>query len=476
MDEGNKKIKKKEEKLKMNKIWIQEQNTLPEGMVERMYSNKRLMKNYVDLLNEEEKTDKNKEKIYKYKKKEYKRSLSSNIIEGVSPTARNILIKIGKHIKKMKNSISDITKMNGLYLEPTVRNTMRLQNRQKNKTLSKFNYKNVQLDQILKDDDNKNYNKTFLNKHKESDIKNILSDNGDIYGEKHKKGDYVKNFMYVNDNYRKQLNFAFLKYNPISHLENLKILIQADPTIRKDISKIKEEVEEDIKWKCDKFHFRKKYLNFLSKYPRSSSVQPVQPVKPEKNKPLKHVAMSPKIMKSNTQYILPNLKSNIIKEKKITMSQHSKSNTINFFDKIRNRENQKYNQQKEQKIEEINNMLNATSEINNLIKDENINDKIDLYKTDYEQRMYYSNRDEIKKNNSLINKDYFVEDKKKVVDKIGNVFCFQITKNVNEKEKQLKGKIINENKKMHKRIKDGKKNILDEIHSFIESNQIKLPK
>ena len=69
MDEGNKKIKKKEEKLKMNKIWIQEQNTLPEGMVERMYSNKRLMKNYVDLLNEEEKTDKNKKKYINIKKK-----------------------------------------------------------------------------------------------------------------------------------------------------------------------------------------------------------------------------------------------------------------------------------------------------------------------------------------------------------------------------------------------------------------------
>ena len=53
----------------MNKIWIQEQNTLPEGMVERMYSNKRLMKNYVDLLNEEEKTDKNKKKYINIKKK-----------------------------------------------------------------------------------------------------------------------------------------------------------------------------------------------------------------------------------------------------------------------------------------------------------------------------------------------------------------------------------------------------------------------
>ena len=90
--------------------------------------------------------------------------------------------------------------------------------------------------------------------------------------------------MYVNDNYRTQLNCAFLKYNPISHLENLKILIQADPSIRKDISKIKEEVEEDIKWKCDKFHFRKKYLNFIAKNPRSNSVTPTSKIVQKKGK------------------------------------------------------------------------------------------------------------------------------------------------------------------------------------------------
>ena len=461
MEDGFKKNNKKDEKIKTNKIWIQEQNILPEGMVDKMHLQKKYMKNYVELLNDEEKTDKNKEKIYKSKNKEFKRSLSTNIIEGVSSNARNILLKIGKHIKKMKKSISDITKMNGLYLEQNARNTMKFENRQKNKTSSKFNFKNIQLDNLLKDDDNSN--KTFLsNENKKSGVKNILStDNGDLYGEKHKKEDYMKNFMYVNDNYRKQLNFAFLKYNPISHLENLKILIQADPSIRKDISKIKEEVEEDIKWKCDKFHFRKKYLNFISKNPRSTSVQPMP--------------LSPRPINSKTKNILPSIKSNLLKEKKIISPQHSKLKTINFFDKIRNKENQKYNNQKEQKIEEINNMLTATTEINNLIKNENICDKINLFKTDYEQRMYYSNRDN-KKNNSLINKDYFLEDKKKIVDKIGNVFCFQIAKNTKEKEKQLKGKIINENKKINKRLKDGKKNILDEIYTYIESNQIKLQK
>ena len=455
MDENNsKRNNKKESRLKMNKIWIQQQNTLPEGMVEKMSLQKKLMKNSVDLLSEEEKTDKNKEKIYNLKNKEFKRSFSSNIIEGVSPKAKSILLKIGKHIKRMKKSISDITKMNGLYLEQNARNTFQLDNNQKNKTLSKLNFKNIQLDNLLKNNKLKNENK--------NNISNCLSDNDDdIYGEKHKKEDYVKNFMYVNDNYRKQLNCAFLKYNPISHLENLKILIQADPSIRKDISKIKEEVEEDIKWKCDKFHFRKKYLNFISKNPRSNSVQPT-PISP-KSPQIKNSKILPKISKTNLQ------------KEKIISSQHSKTKAINFFEKIRTRDNQKYNLQKEQKIEEINHLLNATNEINNLIKNENINDKIDLYKTDYEQKMYYTSKDELKHNN-ISNKDYFFEDKNKVINKIGDVYCYQIARNAKEKEKQLKGKIQNENNRLKKRIIDGKKNTMEEFYTYIENNQVNLPK
>ena len=36
------------------------------------------------------------------------------------------------------------------------------------------------------------------------------------------------NFKYINDNYRKQLNKAFLNFNPIIHLGNLNILRKAD--------------------------------------------------------------------------------------------------------------------------------------------------------------------------------------------------------------------------------------------------------
>lgn len=455
---------KKEQKLKMRKLWIQEQNTLPEGMNEKISLNKKSIKDAVDLLNGENKKDKNKEKAYNFRKRDFNRSPSSMLIKEVSPISRAILMKIGKHIRKIKRSISDITKMNGLYLEQNTRNTFRQSNSFKNKTLTKLNFKNNQIDELLNNKNNDKinilFNNTYNKDNKNDNTASYLSDNEDIYGEKRKKDNYFKNFIYVNDNYRTQLNCAFLKYNPISHLENLKILIQADPSIRKDISKIKEEVEEDIKWKCDKFHFRKKYLNFIARNPRSNSVTPISKVtqKNEKEKRL------PNILKQKQQ-----------KQKKRFSPQNSKTRTFNFFDKIRNRENQKINVHKEQKIEEINHILRATKEIDNLIKNENINDKIDLYRTDYANKMYYSNRDEKPNNDSLLNKDYFLEDKNKVVSKIGDLYCFQIARNANEREKKLKGKIKNENAQLNKKIIDGKRNTMDEFYTYISNNQIKLP-
>ena len=438
----------------MKTIWIQQQNTLPEGMLEQMNNQKIIIKYNVDLLNGEERYNRKKEKKHNKKKTEYKRSFSSDIMDGVSSKSKTILLKIGKHIKKMKKSISDITKMNGLYLEQNTKNGVFSENKIKNGTFSKFNFKNINLDNLLNNDYN---NKPILENINE---KNFLSDNDTIRDEeKGKKEKYINNFMYVNDNYRKQLNFAFLKYNPLSHLDNLKILVQAEPSIRKDITKIKNEVEEDIKWKCDKFHFRKKYLNFISKNQRSQSVQPTP--------------LSPKPIKPKFQKILPKIQKNNKRNKNLLSPQNSKLKVLNFYDKMKNRENQKYNNQKGQKLEEINHMLSATNEIDNLIKNENINDKIDLYKTDYAMKRYYTNN-EVKNNNSLLEKDYFLEDKKRVEEKLGDVYCFQVARNADEKEKQLKGKINYDFNKFKKRIKEGKKNIIKEISTYIESNQLKI--
>ena len=427
----------------MNKLWTQKQNIIPEGMPQKINHHKRIIKENTDLLNEERKPKKTKEKLNNAKNNEFQRSSSSKIMEEVSPKAKTILLKIGKHIKKMKQSIADITKMNGLYLEEKAKKTF---NQKSKKDIRKIKLRRSS-SEIIQGNRTFNNNFDYLNNKKEN-----------------KKEDYVKNFVYVNDNYRKQLNFAFLKYNPISHLDNLKILVQAEPSIRKDIIKINQEVEEDIKWKCDKYHFLKKYLNLLARNERSRSIQKMQ----ESKNNIKN--------QSSKDNILPNINNNNNKNKATIKTQKSVSSIykqVNLLEKLNKKEMQKINAQKEQTQEEINYMLNASKEINNFIKNENINDKIEMFKTDYAKQMYYPRHESNTEN--LLKKDYFKDEKKRIIEKIGTVYSFKMNKTVNEKEKIFKGKINNENEKFKKRITDGKRNTMEEFNNYMINNQVRLP-
>ena len=442
---------KPKKEMTMNKIWVQKQNALPEGMSDKILIDKKIVKDSVDLLNGEYKRESNVKP--NYLRKELKRSSSSKLMEEVSKTSKIILLKIGKHVKKIKQSMTDITKMNGLYLDEKAK-----KNYNNKKGIMKKLRKNISTEDI-------NKNKTFtdnINKFKKNNLD--YSDNEDENNKfnqykKSKKENYVKNFVYVNDNYRKQLNFAFLKYNPQAHLENLKILVQADPSIRKDITKIKEEIEDDIKWKCDKHHFKKKYLHFLAKNHRDGSVPPRKSKK-----------------SNNNNLSLPNINKRKLKLEK-SISKIYKQ--VNLNDLINKKEEKKLNQQKDLTKEQIDHMLIASKEIDNLIQNDNINEKIDLFKTDYAKLMYYPRANDdntctIKENN-LLEKDYFIDDKKKVVEKIGDVFVFKMNKNINEKERLYKGRINNENDRFIKRVIEGKKSALDEFNSYIMNYQIKLP-
>ena len=53
-------------------------------------------------------------------------------------------------------------------------------------------------------------------------------------------------FQYLTNNYHKQLNLAFLNFNPLKYSNNLKILLNLSQSVRDDISKTKREIEEDI--------------------------------------------------------------------------------------------------------------------------------------------------------------------------------------------------------------------------------------
>ena len=68
-----------------------------------------------------------------------------------------------------------------------------------------------------------------------------------------------------------------------------------------------------------------------------------------------------------------------------------------------------------------------------------------------------------------------MDEKKKIVEKIGTVYSFKMNKTVSEKEKIFKGKINNENEKFRKRITDGKKNTMEEFNNYMINNRVRLP-
>lgn len=68
------------------------------------------------------------------------------------------------------------------------------------------------------------------------------------------------NLKYVNDSYRKQLNQAFMNFNPAIHLGNLNLLRKADPEINADIEKLTKQIEESLKEITSKEYYKNNYL------------------------------------------------------------------------------------------------------------------------------------------------------------------------------------------------------------------------
>ena len=463
--EENKEDIKKRYKIEIIKFlenfWKLKRNSLPEGMPQKMTYYKRNIKHLVNILSEE--NAERKEKLIKLrKKKKMKKSTSTKTMNYLSENANKILNKIGRNIGKIKNSITDITKMNGLYLEQNARKTLSTYRLQRN-NLEKLNLKKENLLENFTKRTNGvkykaneiNYNKTQridgYNKIRKLNILNEIN-NRQKETEKSKKEKYMKNFLFVNDIYRKQLNYAFLKYNPEKHLDDLKLLVEVEPLIRRDISTIKKEVEEDIKFRCDKNHFKKKYELIKKRFQRSNSVQ---------NTPKGQL---------NKRNILPDLnKKKAVKVFTPKFSEEKK--IINTYEIKKKEENTKIVFPKEEKIEEINYILKASSEIGKLIKDENINKKIDLYRTNYDEKLRlneFYDTDSI----NLLEKDYFEEEKKSIINKLGDIYQFQLDKIINDKEKKIKGKIVKENDSLTKKLKEEKTNDINEINDIIFDNTL----
>ena len=69
----------------------------------------------------------------------------------------------------------------------------------------------------------------------------------------------------MNDNYRNQLNNAFLKFNPKVHYENLYYLQQVDSNVKNDILELRKTIDEDIKEITNHHYFKKLYEKIYNK-------------------------------------------------------------------------------------------------------------------------------------------------------------------------------------------------------------------
>ena len=197
----------------MTKFWSQKQNVLPEGMPQKLNYQKRYMKYMVDLLNEETFKDRRKKNLYNIFKNENDNVSSSRIEEHLSDNVKKMLKKIGKNVNHIKRSIIDITKMNGLYLEEKAKKTF-FRTHQFNKGSLSINNKNNSALDLKKRKTQSNINirgnndiTSIIENSEKNDKNNEIEkkQNKNDRNEKEKENDYTKNFVYVNDNYRRQL-------------------------------------------------------------------------------------------------------------------------------------------------------------------------------------------------------------------------------------------------------------------------------
>ena len=363
-------------------------------------------------------------------------------------------LKIMTTFKKIKTNISDYIIHKIRHHKRMVNNSLKIlygkkKEEEKQKTLvkikkikiltkskSSLNFSNISKNiKNLKKIINSKINKVNKSQEDLALLNNLDNDN---------KINSKNKFQYLTNNYHKQLNLAFLNFNPLKYSNNLKILLNLSQSERDDISKTKLEIEEDIN-KINSKKIRSKIF---------------QKIKTSKN--------------SNKKFRLPNIlldktynfnkkESRNKKEIGINISKNKSKENTNIFENDYN--------------SKINKLHNLSKEIDKYIGDENIKEKIDKHVDDFYKY----------KNESFFNNDY-----KDSIFKPKNYYLVQDNK-INEMFAELnfrksKYKIKEENIKklcnklaMHKteffdKINFDMKSTFKDLDDFINSQKIDINK
>ena len=303
----------------------------------------------------------------------------------------------------MNNSTEELTKLNALYLI----NTSKKVNKSKN-------IRSQTLPPI-----NNNYNRKL---DEEKDEENILN----------QKKNQPVNFKYINENYRKQLNRAFLNFNPIIHLGNLNMLRKADPAINEDIEKLTKHIEEDLNQITSPNYYRDQYEKVKKENEKIRR-------KREETKPTAATETNVQTSSKNTQNnsIVNNSSNNIVP-------------SFNRRRKKRKTEIKKKFPDRDIRENELNLMDNVLNKIDNTISDDNMNN-------------YYKNY--------KILRNFKIEDQKHNyfpgMEKAGlmlkEIQSIKIIRNLNEETVAKKKLVMNENEKALESIINSKNQLLHEI-------------
>ena len=388
--------KPKKRKLYEIKIYTQQENLRNENIIGKIKRDQEDILNYAEVLNEEEKNQR-KKKHYKKKTKEIDEN-SEKSEKKLSDKSSKIINDVNKIISNMNQSTEELKKLNALFLIGTSKKINKTNNIQ-SENLEELKYSKEIKDEKLIEEDEKN---KLENKKKKP-----------------------FNFTYINDNYRKQLNRAFMNFNPIIHLGNLNLLRKADPSINEDIEKLEKHIDEDLKSIIDPYYYKHQYEKLLKEHEKSRK-------------------------RMNTA---PTENYNYTYNPSLTTNSNKTNNSIAVYRKrkIKNKlEIKRKFPDKELRLKELKNMDDCLKQISKSINENNINN-------------YYNNYNNLRNYSIEQQTHTYFPDIRKANDIMREIQQDRLIRGLNKETKTKKKYVEIENDKIVEQISKGKDSLLKDI-------------
>ena len=329
--------KKDENKLELEsinvadyRVWKQRQNLSSENIIHDIIRDQAKIKNYAEALNEEEKNDK-KKKIKNYQSFDGFRNRKQKDLK-LSTNVQKIMSEVGKLVLDMK-IISE--------------------NSYKNNINSLINTtKQIKKTEIINDSNN-------ILKVKEKEYKSSLEG-------KTKK---IPNYQFLADAYRRQINKAFVNYNPNIHLSSIRKLKETEPETDKEYQIISKEVDSFINVK-NPFIFGGNYKK-KEKINKSKELKEDNKLEEKSNLGANNSSIGYTAVTAESEN-----NSQIQPSQIISPSQ----NLFGKKHKIKKQEIKRKFPDREKREKELNLMSNVLNNIGNSISNENIGNYFDRYR------------------------------------------------------------------------------------------------